>query len=236
MNRLSPDTAKIQPKTFKCLILFSSFYVTSLLLTAITVHKMLMIGGLVISGGTFIYPFSYFFGDVVTEVYGYKISRQLIWASFACMFIFDIGAALLAKTPPPHNWHNQAAYLAVLGPLPRVFIGDFLALNASAFLNAYIIAKSKIFLSGRYFWIRSLVSTLLGEAVFNLIAFTMMFIGVVSFKVYLEVMLFSYFFKAIWAIIAVLPATILMRLLKRIEGIDIYDYTTNFNPFKLSDT
>jgi len=221
-----------QLRTFKFLLLMGMLYVTSLLLTAVTVHKMLVLGSLSISGGTFIYPFSYFFGDVITEVYGYKISRQIIWAAFACMFVFDMGAALLAATPSPSNWHFEHAYYIVLGPLPRIFLGDFIAMTLGAFVNAYIIAKTKILLRGQYFWLRSLCSTLIGEGIFNLIAFSIMFIGVVSFKVYLEVMLFSYAFKAVWAVVAVWPAFLLMKVLKRVEGIDIYDYKTNFNPFK----
>lgn len=221
-----------QVRAFKFLLLMAMLYVTSLLLTAVTVHKMLIIGSLSVSGGTFIYPFSYFFGDVITEVYGYKISTQIIWAAFACMFAFDMGAALLATTPAPADWHFEQAYNIVLGPLPRIFLGDFVAMTVGAFVNAYIIAKTKVLLRGQYFWMRSLCSTLIGEGIFNLIAFTIMFIGVVSFKVYLEVMLFSYAFKALWAVLAVWPAVLLMRVLKRAEGIDVYDYKTNFNPFK----
>lgn len=141
---LSNEISRNEPKTFNFLVLMGVLYVTSLLLTAVTVHKMLIIGSLSISAGTFIYPFSYFFGDVITEVYGYKISRQLIWAAFLCMFIFDMGAALLAETPAPPSWHFQSAYNIVLGPLPRIFLGDFIAMNVGAFANAYIIAKTKI--------------------------------------------------------------------------------------------
>lgn len=223
-----------QPKMFKFLVLMGMLYITSLLLTAVVVHKMLIIDGLSISAGTFIYPFSYFFGDIITEVYGYKVSRQLIWAAFLCMFIFDMGAALLAATPYPSGWHLQSDYHVVLGPLPRIFIGDFVAMTFGAFINAYIISKTKILLRGRYFWMRSLISTLIGEGIFNLIAFSIMFIGVVSFKVYLDVMLFSYAFKSVWAIVAVWPASIFTRLLKIAEKVDVYDHHVNFNPFKLS--
>lgn len=217
---------------YKYLSLLGMLYITSLLLTAVLVHKMLVIHNISISGGTFVYPFSYFFGDIIAEVYGYKIARQLIWCAFICMFFFDMGAASISHTTHPPSWQFQTDYDVVLGPLPRIFVGDFLAISAGAFVNAYVISKCKVLTRGKYFWLRSIGSSCLGEAVFNIIAFSIMFLGVVSFKIYLEVMLFSYFFKVSYSVFAAWPATCLMRILKKLENTDVYDYNTNFNPFR----
>ena len=227
---------KYDIKIHKFAVLLSTMYVAALLLTAVLVHKMIQIGSLSISAGTFVFPFSYFFGDVIAEVYGYKISRQLIWSAFICMFIFDIGSAILTHTPPPVGWHYQADYSVVLGPLPRIFLGDFIAMNAGAFINAYMITKFKILTRGKYFWLRSLGSTTVGEGVFTFLAFTIMFLGVTTFKTYIEAMSFSYLFKVCYALLAVYPATLLVRFLKHKERLDVYDYNTNFNPFRVFDT
>lgn len=225
---------KLPDKSLGPLVLLSMMYITSLLLTAVLVHKMVAIGPFNFSAGTFVFPFSYFFGDVIAEVFGYRISRQLIWAAFLCMFLFDMGSALLTFTEAPTYWHDQKAYERVLGPLPRIFLGDFVAMNAGAFINAYLISKTKIVTRGKHFCIRSLISTTVGEAVFTVLAFLIMFVGEMSFTHVLQIIAMSYSFKVIYALIAVYPALLLTHFLKNKCGVDVYDYQTNFSPFRLS--
>ncbi|MCW5588734.1 MAG: queuosine precursor transporter [Legionellales bacterium] len=219
-----------QPKYLNFL---SIIYVAFLLVASLIVHKMVTLGGLTVSASTLIFPFTYFLGDVIAEVYGYKVSRQLIWAAFCAIFIFDMLSALIIKLPSPSSWIQQAAYNTVISPLPRTFWGDFVGLNVGAFVNVYLITKSKIILRGRFFLLRSLLSTAVGEAMFNIIAFSIVFIGVIPINEILGAMFFSYIYKAIFALLAVFPAYLIAKFLKKRENLDVYDYNTNFNPFKL---
>jgi uncharacterized integral membrane protein (TIGR00697 family) len=220
-------------KPVKYLMPLGVLYTAFLLVASLIVHKMVQIGGITLSASTLIFPFTYFLGDVIAEVYGYKVSRQLIWAAFAAMFIFDMLSALIIHLPSPSYWLQQGAFDTVLSPLPRTFLGDFLGLNVGAFLNVYLLTKWKIAIRGRLFWLRSLCSAALGEAIFNLIAFSVVFIGVIPLNHIFQAMIFSYLFKALFALITVIPALLLVRYLKNKESIDVYDYDTNFNPFSL---
>lgn len=173
-------------------------------------------------------------GDIIAEVYGYKISRQIIWYSFIAMFIFDMLPALIIKIPSPSFWTHQASYDFIVGHLPRTFLGDFIAINAGQFLNVYILTKWKVVVRGKYFALRSLCATAIGEAVFTILAFSIMFVGTMPFSVWGQAMLFSYIFKAAFAFIAVYPALFLTRIIKKVENLDVYDTHTNFNPFSLT--
>ncbi len=220
-------------KPVKYLNILGVLYTSFLLAASLIVHKMVLIGNMTISASTLIFPFTYFFGDIIAEVYGYRASRQLIWAAFGAMFIFDMLSALIIHLPSPAYWHQQEAYNLVISSLPRTFFGDFIGLNIGAFINVYLITKWKVAARGRYFWIRSLCSTALGEATFNIIAFLIVFSGTIPFKDIMQAMIFSYLFKAVFALITVVPAILLVRYLKRKEQLDVYDYNTNFNPFSL---
>jgi queuosine precursor transporter len=221
------------PYTFKCLQFFGAMYVTSLLLDALVVNKLANVHSMSMSVSTFIFPFSYFFGDIITEVYGYKISRQLVWTGLAAMAVFCILGALLSYTPAPPYWHLQKAYGEVLRPLPRVFIGDLIAMNVGTFVNIYAISKWKILTRGKYFWLRSLGSSAIGEGIFTILAFGIVLGAVMPFHQLLEAMFLSYIFKFFFIVVAVVPATFIVSFLKSKEGIDIYDYETNFSPFRI---
>lgn len=204
-----------------------------LLACHLLVHKLVLIGGVVFSASTLVFPFTYFFGDVIAEVYGYKVSRQLIWATFFCMLLFDLIPALLIRLPSPAFWHFGPDYSTVVGQLPRTFLGDFIAINVGQFVNVYALTKLKVLMNGRNFPLRSLLSTLIGEGVFTILAFMIMFFGVNNIHVIIEAMLFSYIFKAICAFVAVYPAYLFSNYLKYTEQIDVFDVSTNFNPFSL---
>ncbi|MCD6048482.1 MAG: conserved hypothetical integral rane protein [Gammaproteobacteria bacterium] len=218
---------------YKFLIFLIALYITLLLVATLLVHKLTIVLGFTISASTFIFPFTYTIGDVVAEVYGYKVSRQMIWAAFISIFIFDMCSPLLAHLPAPTFWHLQNSYNVVLDSLPRVFMGDFIAINIGAFLNIYFISRWKILTHGQYFWLRSIGSTILGEAIFNILAFFIIFIGFMPLHAIIQAMSISYLFKIAFAFFMAYPASLLVSFLKNIEKVDNYDYSTNFNPFKL---
>lgn len=125
----------------KLILLVGMVQVSLILSCHLLVYKMVNLHGWTLSASTLLFPLTYFFGDVIAEVYGYKISRQLIWFSFIAMFIFDMVPALLVNLPSSSSWHHQLDYDYVVGQLPRTFIGDFIAINVGQFLNVYILDK-----------------------------------------------------------------------------------------------
>jgi queuosine precursor transporter len=214
--------------------LLSMAYVTFLLAAVVVVYKVVAIGSFTISEGTIIFPMTYFLGDVIAEIYGYRLSRRLIWYALICEIMFTSVITLIIKIPGPVFWHHQAAYELVLGRILHVSFANALAIPVGAFVNAYAITKWKISFKGRFFWLRSLISTAIGELVFCLIAPTVVFIGVLPLERILDIIFSTYLVKMIFAVISVYPAVLGVRLLKKHEKIDIYDYNTNFSPFRLT--
>jgi len=230
-KKLNNDKRYMHFKAFNFLALI---YVTIMLITVAVAYKIVKLGDVVIVSSTLVLPAWYVLSDVIAEVYGYKISRQLIWLGLSCVFVFIFSCVFLIHLPSPSYWYYQADYEFVFDRLPRVFIGSFFGLLTGSFLNIYILTKWKILTRGKYFWLRSAVSSSIGEAVFTVITITANYIGVFQLSHVMELMAVSYIFKIITSIISVIPASVLASYLKKLEGIDVYDYNTNFNPFKIA--
>lgn len=224
----------LPPRAFRYYTFLACLYVTTLLLTGLTAHKLMAVSFITASAATFVYPFSYVFEDVIAEVYGYKIMRQLIWITFLCMMVFDFVSWALANTIPPSFWNEQIAYKQVIDPMPSIFFSYFVAMNLGAILNAYLLTKWKILTNGKYFWMRSVCSSTIGEGIFTFLVFTFMFYGSIPFKDYIQSMVFSYLFKFIFTVLMAFPATFIVKMLKIKEGIDVFDNQTDFNPLKVS--
>ena len=189
--------------------------------------------------GTILFPVSYIFGDVLTEVYGYKNSRRVIWAGFGCLALSAIIFWLVKVMPGETQWQQYAgdvAYMAILGGMSSggIVMASLAGYWSGEFTNSFVLAKMKILTKGRWLWTRTIGSTIAGELVD-----TVMFIVIASlFKVFpwslfLTLTVTNYLFKVgIEALMT--PVTyILVMKLKRVEDEDYYDRDTNFNPFKV---
>lgn len=208
-------------------------YMTIKLITVILIYKIVLIGPFSATASTFIMPFWFFLGDIIAEVYGYKISRHVIWMAMLCQFLFAFTCYALIQLQSPPMWLYQSAYEQILGKLPRVALASFLAIVLGAFINVYILTKWKILLKGKYFWLRSLGASTIGETVFTLIAYLTEFLGVVPFSKILQLMSISFAVKLIFGPLLVIPASIIAKIVKKVEGVDCYDFSTDFNPFKM---
>lgn len=223
-----------QNTQYKYLTFISMLYMTLKLITVVLIYKIITIGSFSASASTLIMPFWFVMGDVIAEVYGYKVARHMIWMAIICQFIFAFSCAGMIAFNPPVGWPHQDAYDQVLGKLPRVALASFLAIVSGAFINAYAISKWKILLRGKYFWMRSLGASAAGELVFTIVAYFTEFWGVVPLSHLLHLMIVSYAIKLALNPILVVPSYITVLTLKRAEGIDVYDIGINFNPFKMS--
>lgn len=225
---------KPQSKNFKCLNLLVMLYLTIMLISIALVYKLVYIGGLTIASSSLILPLWYIISDVIAEVYGYKVIRQIIWFAILCEAIFIFLIFFLIQLPSPEFWGYQNSFNNVFGKLPRVFLGSFLGIMLGNFMNVYILSKWKMLLKGKYFWLRSLGSSAIGEAIFTMVTIMFDYLHVFPLGKIIQMIALSYTIKMIGSIISIVPASFITPYIKKIENVDVYDHRTNFNPFKLS--
>lgn len=216
---------------YKYFLILTAFYITISITSLVLTYRLVVFGPFVLHGGSVIYPLSYILGDVITEVYGYKLSRQLIWISIICGFLFSFIAIIVIHLPAPGFWHNQKSFIQVLGHSLRFTTGGSIGVFVGSFVNIYIISKTKIYLHGKYFWLRGFFSSTFGEAIQSLIVVPFGFLGVVPLLKVITIMFTAFSFKMIYNLLAIGPANYLANYLKKREGIDIYDFDTKFTPF-----
>lgn len=219
-------------KNFKYLDIITVFFVAALLISNVASTKIARVGFMSLDGGTLLFPLTYIFGDVLTEVYGYKKSRKVIWLGFASCILMSVVFGVVGFLPAASGWDNQDAYMKILGQTPRIVLASLIAYFVGEFSNSYVLAKMKILTKGRWLWTRTIGSTLVGELLDSLIFVTIAFTGVVSRELLYELVIFNYIFKTAVEV-AFTPLTyLIVNKLKKKENEDYYDTKTNFNPFR----
>lgn len=206
-----------------------------LLISNIASSKILLLGPFTFDGGTILFPLSYIFGDVLTEVYGYARSRKVIWTGFVAAVLMSLTFFVVGLLPPAAEWTGQEAWNTILGITPRIVLASLLAYLAGEFSNSIVLAKMKVRTSGRFLWARTIGSTLIGEGVDTAIFCLVAFYGILPNDLLVTVVISNYVFKC-GVEVALTPVTYgVVGYLKQIEKEDFYDKNTNFNPFKLSE-
>lgn len=225
-----PQNARI----YRYFDLIMAAFVAVLLISNIASSKILDLGPFTFDGGTLLFPISYLFGDILTEVYGYRKGRRVIWAGFGSAALMAGVLALVGALPPAEGWDNQTAYQTILGATPRIVAGSLIAYFCGEFSNSFTLAKMKVLTQGRWLWTRTIGSTLVGEGVDTLLFVTIAFAGTLPWGLFWSVALSNYVFKVgLEALMT--PATYrIVAFLKRAENEDVYDIDTNFNPFTLA--
>lgn len=220
--------------SYRYLDLIMALFVAVLLISNVASSKILQLGPFTFDGGTVLFPISYIFGDILTEVYGYRRSRRVIWTGFFCAGLMAAVFALVGVLPPAQGWENQNAYQAILGTTPRIVLGSLIAYFAGEFSNSYTLARMKVLTRGRWLWSRTIGSTLVGEGVDTLLFVTIAFAGGLPWYLFWSIVVSNYVFKC-GLEAAMTPVTYqITNFLKRAENEDVYDTETDFNPFKVS--
>ena len=185
------------------------------------------------------FPISYIFGDILTEVYGYAKTRKVIWVGFAAMIFATSMAQLIISLPPysgePFNEVLQPALITVFGTTWRIVIGSMIAFWIGDFINAFVMAKMKIFTAGKHLWSRTISSTIFGQAADSLIFYPIAFYGIWDNETLIKIIIFNFCFKVTIEVLMTPLTYLVVNNLKRTENSDHYDNTTNFNPFSLKD-
>lgn len=228
------ETTLIKTSQYTFSNLLAMLYATTVAACLAISNKIVYFHGLLIAGAVFTFPLLYFFGDIIAETYGYKAARKLIWYTLLCGALFSGLITAIIYMPSPTFDNHQLAFQEVLGNSIKLTIVGVIAMLAGSFSNAYIISKWKILVKGKYFWIRSITSSMVGEFINTLFAFPLAFGGTMPVEKIINIMIVAYVIKILYAIVAVFPATLIVAYIKTKIGVDVYDYNTNFNPFKLN--
>jgi queuosine precursor transporter len=217
-----------------CFVGIVAMFVTCLITANITAVKLMDIRGFILPAGIIIFPLSYLFGDILTEVYGYAKSRQVIWLGFFCNLIAVAAIWLGQVIPAASFWDGQAAYERILGYTPRLLLASFLAYLVGEFTNSYVLAKMKIATRGRWLWMRTIGSTLVGQGVDSVVFMVLAFIGTIPLSGLISAIITQWVVKSLYEAIATPLTYWMVNFLKGYEGMDAYDHQTNFNPLRLS--
>ncbi len=219
---------------YKYLTVFAMLWVTVLIVGMFTSLKTFYIGSLVFSVGAIAYPFVYIFADIFTEVYGYRVTRRIVWTGFACMLIASALAFIYSVIPNP-SFELSDAYNAIFKASPIVAIAFIVAFFCGELTNSYIVAKMKLRFKGNYLNTRLVLSTFFGQTVDNGIAFfsVFYFAGWFTFPELAPLVFTTVAFCTIWEVLALPVTRRVIRIVKEKEGLDTYDHGTNFNPFRL---
>ena len=214
-------------------VFIAALFVTCLITANITAVKLVNLFGYVLPAGILIFPLSYIIGDVLTEVYGYRQARRVIWLGFFCNLIAVVAIWMAQVLPAASFWDAQSAYERILGYTPRLLLASFLAYLVGEFANAFVLAKMKIATRGRWLWLRTIGSTLVGQGLDSLVFIALAFAGTIPLTALIAAIVTQWLAKSMYEA-AVTPLTYaVVNFLKRREALDVYDQDTKFNPLAI---
>ena len=185
--------------------------------------------------GILFFPLSYVLGDVLTEVYGYARARRCIWAGFVAMLFMVAMSLIVVALPPDAGWTGQAAYEQVFGQVPRIVFASIAAFWVGEFANSVVLARMKLWTQGRMLWTRTIGSTIVGQGFDSLIFYPLAFWGVAGWPAdtLVKIMATQFVLKVSWEVLLTPVTYLVVGWLKRKEGLDLFDTTTDLTPFAL---
>lgn len=219
-------------KDFRYYDLLVHAFVVILLVSNLVAQKLVKLGPLTLSCAQLLFPITYIFGDVFTEVYGYAGSRRAIWIGFGASGLMAFMGMVTVALPPHPDWHNQESFAIVFGFVPRIVISSLIAFWAGEFANSFVMSKMKLLTAGKYLWTRTVGSTMVGQGVNTVIVMTLAFGGTAPARTIVNVIISGYLAKVTYEILATPMTYAIVNFLKRNEGVDTFDRGVSFSPFK----
>jgi queuosine precursor transporter len=209
-------------------VAIAAFFVTTLVVSNVIAVKLVEIEGRIFPAGLVIFPLAYLLGDVLTEVYGYRAARQVIWLGFACNLL-AVGAIQVAIQLPAAGFYVlDEAYADVLGTTWRLFLASLAAYLVGELTNSVVLARMKVATGGRFLWTRTIGSTIVGEGLDSVVFVTLAFAD--TGAPLLDPILTTWAIKVGWETAATPFTYAIVNRLKRAEGVDTFDRDTRFNP------
>lgn len=236
-------------RRYKYLDALTTAFVVILLVSNLIAQKVVMIGPftghlfgksfsippLYTSGAMILFPITYIFGDVFTEVYGFAASRRAIWLGFfGTALLYAVGALIIALPASP-EWKNQQAFNTVFGIIPRILVASLIAFWAGEFANSYTMARLKLLTNGSKLWTRTIGSTVVGQAVDTTLVIVLTFAGTYSVHTLVKIICTGYLLKVAYEVIATPVTYMVINWLKKTEHADAFDRNENFNPFSFNE-
>ena len=219
------------PRVFKYYDLLASVFIVVLVISNLVGQKISAFGPFRVSGAQLLFPITYIFGDVFTEVYGYGGSRRIIWIGFIANALMAGLGNLIVALPAAPEWQNQQAFETVFHQVPRLVVASLIAYWCGEFANSFTLAKMKLLTQGKYLWTRTVGSTVVGQGVDTIIIMVLAFGGTMPASVIVRLIFSGYLFKVAYEVLATPLTYWIVNFLKRTEGVDKFDYDTRFTPF-----
>lgn len=207
-------------------------FVVVLMVSNLVGPKIIAIGPFRISGAQMLFPITYIFGDIFTEVYGYSASRRAIWTGFYASALLSVMGLITVALPPAPDWPHQQAFETVFHFVPRMVIASLIAYWAGEFSNAYVLAKLKLWTKGKHLWTRTIGSTIVGQFVDTVVVMVIAFGGSLSPQLIGTLIISGYLGKVLYEAAATPLTYWIVNSLKRKEGVDVFDHATDFSPFR----
>ncbi len=223
------------PGRYKYLDALTTAFVVILLVSNLVAQKICLIGPFAVSGAVVLFPITYIFGDVFTEVYGFASSRRAIWLGFFGTTLLYAVATLIIHLPAAPDWKNQHAFATVFGFIPRILAASLIAFWAGEFANSYTMARLKLWTNGEKLWTRTIGSTIVGQAVDTALVVTLTFAGTIGWHTLVRVIGTGYLLKVGYEVIATPITYAVIGWLKRAEHADAFDRDVSFNPFAFTE-
>ncbi len=229
----------VPSRNYRWLSTITAIFVTTLIISNIIAVKLVQIGSMTLPAAVILFPVSYIFGDILTEVYGYAQARRVIWTGFFCNLVAVVAIWLAIALPAASFWtvagfHSapdaQSAFAGILGFTPRLLLASFIAYLIGEFLNSFILARLKIKTQGKFLWVRTIASTLVGEGADSAVFLSIAFWGIIPTGNLGAAILSQWIFKVTYEILATPLTYWVVNSLKRLEKEDFFDVDTNFNP------
>lgn len=221
-------------RPFRFLDGLTTAFVVILLVSNLLAQKIVRIGPVTTSGAIVLFPITYIFGDIFTEVYGYAASRRAIWLGFFGTALLYAVSALVIALPADPSWQNQQAFVTVFSFLPRLLAASLIAYWAGEFVNSYTMARLKLLTQGRHLWTRTVGSTVTGQAVDTVLVIVLTFAGRMPAPTLFRIIWQGYLLKVAYEVLATPLTYLVVKALKHAENSDAYDNHTSFNPFRFA--
>ncbi|MHB0898487.1 MAG: queuosine precursor transporter [Spirochaetales bacterium] len=219
----------------KLFIVLFGLFITCLLISNVIAGKLISIAGIVLPSAVILFPITYILGDVFTEVYGFRKTRLVIWGGFAANLIMSLVFIAAIALPSPSFFADSAAYAKVLGMTPRIVFASLVAYWAGEFANSIVLSLLKKTTRGKHLWMRTIGSTIAGQALDTALFIAIGFFGDVPLPVLFQMMIAQYLFKVSYEVVFTPLTYLIVGKIKKIEKIDTFDKGVAYNPFKVGE-
>ena len=218
------------PRVTGFFLVLAVLFVTLLIVSNIIAVKIIEVGGHILPAAIVLFPITYILGDILTEVYGFRFARRVIWLGFLCNAVAVVGFWVGGLLPVAPFWHDQDAYGAILGYTPRLLVASLAGYLVGEFSNSIVLSRMKVATKGRWLWTRTIGSTVVGEGVDSAVFITLAFAGTPAGAAVGDLVLTQWTVKVLYEAAATPFTYAVVAWVKRHEGIDTYDRQVSLNP------